>query len=85
MVLRHAADIVSGLTYVGVILVWLLPNIIGGFLPDVSNFINTLGVNAPLIVAIVFLALYRVDGNSSTKWARLRCFCWCWSPCAWSE
>lgn len=57
------AEIVSGLTYVAVILVWLLPNIIGGVLPGVADFINTLGVNAPLIVAIVFLCLYRVDGK----------------------
>lgn len=59
----NRAEIVSGLTYVAVIIVWLLPNLVGWFAPEVAAFVSGLGINAPLIVAICFLCVYRIDGK----------------------
>ncbi len=49
--------------FIGVVLMWLLPGIIKGFLPGVASAISTLGTPTPAIIGTVLLCIIHVKGK----------------------
>lgn len=55
--------IISSIIYVGVILLWFLPNMLQGVFPGFYEFMNSLGEVSPLIAGTAAMCIIRVEGK----------------------
>lgn len=58
---------VNAIVFAIVILLWILPSLVGGVLPEVAEWINKFGTLGPAIVGTVVLAIIHVDGKPVTS------------------
>jgi len=49
--------------FMGVVLLWVLPELVGGFLPDVAAFLKTAGMAFPPMIGVIVMAILSFDGK----------------------
>lgn len=54
---------ISLAVFVGVVILWLLPDIVKNSLPTIYTFVNKMGILTPAILGCVILCLVRVNGK----------------------
>ena len=51
------------LIFMGVVLLWVLPELIGGLLPDVATFLKGAGMAFPPMIGVILLAILSFEGK----------------------
>lgn len=54
---------ISALTYLVVFIAWIIPSLLKDVAPDLSAFLSSMGTVGPILLAVVFLAVVRIDGE----------------------
>lgn len=49
--------------FMGVVLLWVLPELVGGFLPDIAAFLKTAGMAFPPMIGVIVMAILSFDGK----------------------
>ena len=55
------------LIFMSVVLLWVLPELIGGLLPDVATFLKGAGMAFPPMIGVILLAILSFEGKPHLK------------------
>lgn len=59
---------ISLIVYIGLIVFWLLPDLVGGFLPGLAETVEAVGASIPSLIAVAIVCAIQVDGEPVLKY-----------------